>query len=267
MPRLFRRSQLPVHIKRVICQQHVSNPRLRQVNLARWCFTYYGIRPDCLTIGRILKGAERWIANGPDNNAINVRGGAYPDLEQVMVRWIRNAGPAGVPLMLVTIQDHVSTIARRMGIPATFRCSVGWVRRAMRCHGIRCHSATSEASDQDHASVCTCKEQLPKLLMYLLVRPREVFNFDETALYLSVLPRKTYGGARVVGRKVAKEHLTVGLLVNADGIHVFRPLIISKAKRPRDFLPDYEPEELCYWHNNAKGWMMAPVSDGTPMNP
>ncbi|CAI5528564.1 unnamed protein product [Closterium sp. Naga37s-1] len=95
--------------------------------------------------------------------------------------------------------------------------------------------------------------------MYLSVRPKDVYNFDETALYLSVLPRKTDGEGRVAGRKLAKERLTVGLLVNADGSHAFRPLVISKAKRPRDFLPDYDPEELCYWRHNKKGWMTAPL--------
>ncbi|CAI5484162.1 unnamed protein product [Closterium sp. Yama58-4] len=251
MPRLYRRSQLPLHIKRAICAQHVSNPNMRQVDLARWCFTRYGIRPDRSTIGRVLKSAARWTA--PNTNTVRVRGGAYPELEHAMVRWVRNAGPAGVPLTLATIRNHVAVIARGMNLPPTFRCSVGWVRRAMRRHGIRCRSATGEAADQDHAAVRTCQQQLPQLLMYLALRPCDVYNFDETALYLSVLPRKTYGGARVAGRKLAKQRLTVGLLVNADGSHAFRPLVISKSKRPRDFLPDYDPEELCYWRSNAKG--------------
>ncbi|CAI5481439.1 unnamed protein product [Closterium sp. Yama58-4] len=257
MPRLYRRSQVPVHIKRAICAQHVSNPNMRQVDLARWCFTRYGIRPDHSTIGRVLKSADRWVAL--NNNSVRMRGGAYPELELAMVRWIPNAGPAGVPLTLATIRDHVAVIARGMNLPPTFRCSVGWVRRAMRRHGIRCRSATGEAADQDHAAVRTCQQQLPQLLMYLALRPCDVYNFDETALFLSVLPRKTYGGARVAGRKLAKQRLTVGLLVNADGSHAFRPLVISKSKRPRDFLPDYDPEDLCYWRSNAKGWMTAPL--------
>ncbi|CAI7735935.1 unnamed protein product [Closterium sp. NIES-53] len=64
--------------------------------------------------------------------------------------------------------------------------------------------------------------------------------------------------ARVAGRKNAKERLTIGLLVNADGSHAFRPLVISKSKRPHDFLPDFDPDALCNWRNNAKGWMTAP---------
>ncbi|CAI5984873.1 unnamed protein product [Closterium sp. NIES-65] len=91
--------------------------------------------------------------------------------------------------------------------------------------------------------------------MHLAVVPTDVFNFDETALYISVLPRKTYGTARVAGRKIPKERLTVGFLINADGTHPFRPLVISKSKRLHDFRPEYDPEMLCCWRSNKKGWM------------
>ncbi|CAI5961596.1 unnamed protein product [Closterium sp. NIES-65] len=114
-----------------------------------------------------------------------------------MVRWISNAGPAGIPLTLQTIRDHVAVIARDLGKPPSFRCSVGWVRRALRRNGIRCQSAAGEAADQDMAAVRTCKEKLPQLLMHLCVSPRDIYNFDETALFLSVLPRKTYARSRL----------------------------------------------------------------------
>ncbi|CAI6004977.1 unnamed protein product [Closterium sp. NIES-65] len=146
-------------------------------------------------------------------------------------------------------------MARANGAPATFRCSIGWVRRALRRQGVRCMSAVGEVADQDLNAVRTNKEKLLQLLMHLGVRPRDTFNFDETALYISVLPRKTYGTGRSAGRKLLKERLTVGLLVNAEGSHAFRPLVISKAKRPHDFRPDFDPEEYCYWRNTAKGWM------------
>ncbi|CAI5954859.1 unnamed protein product [Closterium sp. NIES-64] len=151
MPRLYHRSQLALHIKRAICAHHVAHPLLRHVDLARWCFTRFGVRPDRSTIGRVLKGAEQWRIPDDAVDAIRVRGGAYPDLERAMARWIANAG--------------------------------------------------------------------------------------------------RWGGRRL------KERLIVGFLVNAEGSHAFRPLVISKAKRPHDFRPDYNPEELCYWRNTAKGWM------------
>ncbi|CAI5988618.1 unnamed protein product [Closterium sp. NIES-65] len=126
MPRFNRREQLPLHIKRAICAHHVDNPRLRHVDLAMWCYSQYRLRPDRSTVGRILKSAERWAVTAPGDNQVRRRGGAWPELEQAMARWIANAGPAGVPLTLQTIRDHVATMARNMGIPPTFRCSIGW---------------------------------------------------------------------------------------------------------------------------------------------
>ncbi|CAI5977397.1 unnamed protein product [Closterium sp. NIES-65] len=179
-----------------------------------------------------------------------------------MARWIANAGPAGVPLTLQTIRDHVAIMARNMGIPPVFRCSIGWVRRALRRQGVRCRAATGEAASADMAAVREAREKVPALLTHLGYQPRDTFNLDETALWLSVLPRKTYSNARIPGRKVAKERLTVAFLVNADGSHVFRPLVISKARRPHDFRPDYDPEAVCYWRHNAKGWI---TSAPTPL--
>ncbi|CAI5474340.1 unnamed protein product [Closterium sp. Yama58-4] len=255
MPRLYHRAQLGLPIKRAICAHLVANPQLRHVDLSRWCFTRFGLRPDRSTIGRVLKGADRWVRPAGAPDVIRVRGGAYPELERAMARWIANAGPAGIPLTLATIREHVAETARNQGIPPTFRASIGWVRRALRRQGVRCMSAVGEAADQDMTAVRTTKEKLPQLLMHLAVTPSNTFNFDETALYISILPRKTYGSIRTAGRKIAKQRLTVGFLVNADGSRVFRPYVISKSRRPHDFRPDYNPEELCYWRHNAKGWM------------
>ncbi|CAI6006931.1 unnamed protein product [Closterium sp. NIES-65] len=116
MPRLYHRSQLALHIKRAICAHHVVHPLLRHVDLAHWCFTRFGVRLDRSTIGRVLKGAERWRIPDDAVDAVRMRGGAYPDLERAMARWIANAGPAGVPLTLATIRDHVATMARANGL-------------------------------------------------------------------------------------------------------------------------------------------------------
>ncbi|CAI5937393.1 unnamed protein product [Closterium sp. NIES-65] len=266
MPRFNRREQLPLHIKRAICGHHVDNPRLRHVDLARWCYSQYGLRPGRSTVGRILKSAERWAVTATGDNQVRRRGGAWPELEQAMARWIANEGPAGVPLTLQTIRDHVATMARNMGISPTFRCSIGWVRRALRRQGVRCRAAQGEAASADMAAVRHAREKLPQLLTYLGVTPRDTFNLDETAPWLSVLPRRTYSNGRIPGREVSKERLTVAFLVNVDGSHVFRPLVISKAKRPHDFRPDYDPESLCYWRHNAKGWKTSPILTVLPDN-
>ncbi|CAI5969192.1 unnamed protein product [Closterium sp. NIES-64] len=206
MPRFNRREQLPLHIKRAICAHHVEHPVLRHVDLARWCFSQYGLRPDRSTIGRILKTAERWAVTSDGDNPVRRRGGAWPELEQAMGRWIANAGPAGVPLTLQTIRDHVAAMARNMGIPPTFRCSIGWVRRALRRQGVRCRAAQGEAASADMAAVRDAREKMPRILTQLGVAPRDTFNLDETALWLSVLPRRTYSNGRIPGRKLPHVH-------------------------------------------------------------
>ncbi|CAI7878950.1 unnamed protein product [Closterium sp. NIES-53] len=87
-----------------------------------------------------------------------------------------------------------------------------------------CPLSERKAADQDMAVVRTTREKLPQLLMHLSVRARD--NNDKRALSIPMLPRETYGNGRVAGRKVLKDRLTVGFLVNADGLHSFRPLVI-----------------------------------------
>ncbi|CAI5954368.1 unnamed protein product [Closterium sp. NIES-64] len=130
-------------------------------------------------------------------------------------------------------------MARNMGIPPTFRCSIGWVRRALRRQGVRCRAAQGEAASADMAAVRDAREKLPQLLTHLGVTPRDTFNIDETALWLSVLPRRTYSNGRIPGRKLSKERLTVAFLVNADGSHVFRPLVITQCCHVRRKSQDF----------------------------
>ncbi|CAI5947381.1 unnamed protein product [Closterium sp. NIES-64] len=200
-------------------------------------------------------GKAEWKRGGRRSGSVGDALGSI----RAMARWIANAGPAGVPLTLQTIRDHVATMARNMGIPPGFRCSIGWVRRALRCQGVRCRASAGEAASADMAVVRDARDKLPHLLTHLSLSPRDTYNLDETALWLSVLPRRTYSNARIPGRKISKDRLTVAFLVNADGSHAFRPLVISKARRPHDFRPDYDPEAVCYWRHNAKGWMTAPT--------
>ncbi|CAI5943104.1 unnamed protein product [Closterium sp. NIES-65] len=152
-------------------------------------------------------------------------------------------------------------MARNMGIPPTFRCSIRLGAPCIAAPGREMamrHRA--EAASADMAAVRDAREKMPRLLTQLGVAPRDTFNLDETALWLSVLPRRTlqqrpHTRPQGLERSDWPSHSSV----NADGSHAFRPLVISKAKRPHDFRPDYDPEALCYWRHNAKGWMTSPA--------
>ncbi|CAI6010222.1 unnamed protein product [Closterium sp. NIES-65] len=96
-----------------------------------------GVRSDRSTIGHVLRNEARWSCTAESTNTTRVRGGAHPQLEQRIIRWIHHAGEDGVPVTLATIRHHADGIARDVGIPASFRCSVGWVRRTLQRHGVR----------------------------------------------------------------------------------------------------------------------------------
>ncbi|CAI5961680.1 unnamed protein product [Closterium sp. NIES-64] len=95
-----------------------------------------GVRSDRSTIGHVLRNEARWSCTAESTNTTRVRGGAHPQLEQRIIRWIHHAGEDGVPVTLATIRHHADGIARDVGIPASFRCSVGWVRRTLQRHGL-----------------------------------------------------------------------------------------------------------------------------------
>ncbi|CAI5998762.1 unnamed protein product [Closterium sp. NIES-64] len=95
-----------------------------------------GVRSDRSTIGHVLRNEARWSCTAESTNTTRVRGGAHPQLEQRIIRWIHHAGEDGVPVTLATIRHHADGIARDVGIPASFRCSVGWVRCTLQRHGL-----------------------------------------------------------------------------------------------------------------------------------
>ncbi|CAI6007974.1 unnamed protein product [Closterium sp. NIES-65] len=109
-------------------------------------------------------------------------------------------------------------------------------------------------------AVTTARLWLPELIKYLEVSPKDLFNFDETALFPACQPRKTWANDAPVGGKAAKDRVTVAFLCNADGSQMFRPMVISKVRRPRDLNENgFDPEPYVYWRYNKRGWMTSEI--------
>jgi hypothetical protein len=64
---------------------------------------------------------------------------------------------------------------------------------------------------------------------------KNIFNFDETAIYYARSPVKTISPESVSGVKLDKKRLTVGLLCNADGTYRMNPCIIGRHEKPLCF--------------------------------
>ena len=65
--------------------------------------------------------------------------------------------------------------------------------------------------------------------------PRNVFNFDETAIFYRLPPNRTLATIKRKGKKKDKERFTLGLCCNLDGSEKIKPFVIGKSKTPRCF--------------------------------
>ena len=64
---------------------------------------------------------------------------------------------------------------------------------------------------------------------------KNIFNVDETGLFFSMKPEKTFafkGEQCSIGKK-SKERLTILFCVNSDGTEKIKPLVIGKYANPR----------------------------------
>lgn len=76
---------------------------------------------------------------------------------------------------------------------------------------------------------------------------RNIYNFDEAALFYRLLQNRTYAlkTERVAkGTKLPKERLTIGLCANATGTHKLPLFVIGKYHKPRCFSSLAEIREM-----------------------
>ncbi|GBO04492.1 Tigger transposable element-derived protein 6 [Araneus ventricosus] len=68
-------------------------------------------------------------------------------------------------------------------------------------------------------------------------KPENIFNADETALFLQCLPQKTltFKKEKCFGEKQSKARLTVMLGANKTGHQKLKPLVVGRSKNPRCF--------------------------------
>ncbi|CAI7845663.1 unnamed protein product [Closterium sp. NIES-54] len=236
MARLSKRQRIPIVTKREICQHFVHNPHLRHEDLAWWCFTRFGIRPDRNTIGKIQRGEKKWrAATKVHGRTFRLRQPMFPQLERQLSNWVRRAYEAGDPLTLRRIQEKARSLCRELNIDRQFLCLLTWVHRMMHRMGFHNLTRAGEAAAADMNAVTQARLWLPELILHLCVSPKDLMNLDETALFPACQQRKTWATEATAGVKTAKDCLTFAFICNVDGSETFRPMVISKVRRPRDF--------------------------------
>ncbi|XP_041364446.1 tigger transposable element-derived protein 6-like [Gigantopelta aegis] len=129
----------------------------------------------------------------------------------------------------------------------------GWLPRFKSRHNVAKHVYEREAASPDKNAVVSGREELKKVLKDYA--PEDVFNMDETGLFFKLGPNYTLASKPVKGVKRSKDGITVALCANSTGDIKIKPFVIAKARRPRCFGRDFNPEVYVRYRNNKKAWM------------
>lgn len=117
-----------------------------------------------------------------------------------------------------------------------FESGGSWIEQFRERCGIVYKATTGEAASLDVEAICLWEEET---LLNILDKyaGRDVYDGDETGLFVQLLPSKTYviKGDPCKGWKHSKLLVAVLLCANTDGSDMRPPFVFSKSKNPRCF--------------------------------
>ena len=151
--------------------------------------------------------------------------GHFVELEQEVLKWYRQQEAVGVAVQGSEIKDAAYCLAVQMKIP-DFQASDWWLYRFRQRHGMFQKRAHGESGSAKEDAVGPFREELNKIVNDEGLLLRQVYNFNETALFWRALPTTTQvigKKNKAKGRKLDKGHISVLVGANADGSHCDPP--------------------------------------------
>jgi hypothetical protein len=123
------------------------------------------------------------------------RNSTYSELESVLFSWYKQARATNIPVDGNVLREEAKKIAAQLNIE-NFTASNGWITRFKDRHGLVYKKLAEESAAVDSESMEVWLERLPSLLEGY--EPRDIYNADETGLFLNVLPDRTLALTRVL---------------------------------------------------------------------
>ena len=109
-----------------------------------------------------------------------------------------------------------------------------------------------EADSVDRAQLAVNRMELKQLIGQY--SPRNVFNFDESALFYRLPPNKTLSTVKRNGKKPEKDLITVAMCCNMTGTEKKDLVVIGKSKQPRAFRKANTKQTKFLYFNNQTAW-------------
>ena len=123
----------------------------------------------------------------------------FAELETVLFTWYQQAQASSIPIDGTTLREKAKIIAAQLNIN-NFSASNCWVSRFKDRHGLIFKKLAGESAEVSVVSTDAWLESLQSLVRSY--ESRNVYNADETGLFLNVLPDRTlaYKGESCHGR-------------------------------------------------------------------
>ncbi|PNF20637.1 hypothetical protein B7P43_G04263 [Cryptotermes secundus] len=140
-----------------------------------------------------------------------------------------------------------------------FKGNHGGFEKFKRRTGIHSVVRHGEAVSSDTKAAENSISDFKKLVDSEGYLPQQVFNCDETGLFLKKMPKQTYITAEdnaLHGHKPMKDHLTLLFCTNASGDLKIKPLLVYHSGTPRAFKKcKVQKSRLnVTWRSNNKAW-------------
>lgn len=248
-----KRKSLTAAKKKEICSKKISNPSLKQKDLAKEYDVSEGMVSD------ILKEKDRWLAIDNNSHQANLKREKkikFPIIEEALTVWLDKA----LQSELILTESILAAKALDFALlcnEENFKASNGWLDNFKKRHNLKQYNIYGEAGSAPIQDLDSMREKLRQTLRDY--DPKDIFNCDETGLFWKMKPSHTLSNGPVAGTKQSKDRVTILLTCNSTGTEKLRPLFIHKYENPR-VLKNINKNSLpvnYYW--NKKSWMQVSI--------
>ncbi|XP_025103782.1 tigger transposable element-derived protein 4-like [Pomacea canaliculata] len=249
---------LTVEQKREICVFHDQNPSKTQKEIADIFTRRFGQPVSRRTVGDILSGKPKWLAN-QSRDAKRLRQGKHAELEDALHLWFASASAQNVVVTDAALRDTARQIGAELGVD-DFQYSNGWLHRFKTRHRIASQRATSKSREVLASQRLVCGEQPVEHGQdipgdnHIGVDPsavsitwrgvpgrwlngypcRDIYFLVATGLFYRLMPDRslTTPDPSKGLDKPMKDRVSVVLCANAEGSEKLKPLIIGTVQDP-----------------------------------
>ncbi|XP_054652952.1 tigger transposable element-derived protein 4-like [Dunckerocampus dactyliophorus] len=205
-------------------------------------------------IKHATKIKEQYESGSANFNSKKMKLPKNPDVEKALYLWycdVRKKHPT-FPIRRDLLSQKAEQFARDLGV-GNFIPSNGWFTRFKQRYNLTYKRVCGEGKDNGLSQPGEWKERLAKILSDY--QPRDIYNADETALFLKCTPdyTNTTNGESGVEGKQPKDRVTLMVTANMDGSDKVPLFLIGKFNKPF-CLKHVERLPLKYNHSK-KAWM------------